>query len=62
MSATIKSSTILGRYFIVRKRVAKKRPFTYQQGKVFSSVHGGLWSVYWEHKKGRNTNISIDDR
>jgi hypothetical protein len=53
---------VFGRSIIIRRRKATKRALNYKQGEVFNSVHGGLWSLYWEHGKGRNIDISIDDR
>ena len=58
----VSTSKILGRSVIIRKRKALKRPFSYSQGECYHKLSGGLWSLYIEHKKGRNTNISIDDR
>jgi len=58
----VTTSKILGRSVIIRKRKALKRPFSYSQGECYHKLSGGLWSLYIEHKKGRNTNISIDDR
>ena len=59
---TVTRTKFLGRSIIIRRRKATKRALNYTQGEVFNSVHGGLWSLYWEHGKGRNIDISIDDR
>jgi len=58
----VSTSKILGRSVIIRKRKILSKPFSYSQGKCYHNLTGGLWSLYIEHKKGRNTNISIDDR
>lgn len=58
----VTTSKLLGRSIIIRKRKALKRPFSYSQGDCYHKLSGGLWSLYVEHKNGRNVNISIDDR
>jgi len=58
----VTTSKILGRSIIIRKRKALKRPFSYSQGECYHKLSGGLWSLYVEHKNGRDVNISIDDR
>ena len=58
----VTTSKLLGRSIIIRKRKALKRPFSYSQGECYHKLSGGLWSLYVEHKNGRNVNISIDDR
>ena len=58
----VTTSKVFGRSVIIRKRKALKRPFSYSQGECYHKLSGGLWSLYVEHKNGRNVNISIDDR
>ena len=58
----VTTSKILGRSVIIRKRKVLSKPFSYNQGKCYHNLTGGLWSLYIEHKKGRPVNISIDDR
>jgi hypothetical protein len=58
----VTTSKVFGRSIIIRKRKALKRPFSYSQGECYHKLSGGLWSLYIEHKNGRNVNISIDDR
>lgn len=58
----VTTSKILGRSVIIRKRKILSKPFSYNQGKCYHNLTGGLWSLYVEHKKGRPVNISIDDR
>jgi hypothetical protein len=58
----VTTSKVFGRSIIIRKRKALKRPFSYSQGECYHKLSGGLWSLYVEHKNGRNVNISIDDR
>ena len=58
----VTTSKILGRSVIIRKRKLKTKPFSYKQGECYHNLTGGLWSLYVEHKNGRNVNISIDDR
>jgi len=58
----VTTSKLLGRSIIIRKRKALKRPFSYSQGECYHKLSGGLWSLYVEHKGGRDVNISIDDR
>ena len=58
----VTNKKVLGRSIIIRKRKALKRPFSYSQGECYHKLSGGLWSLYVEHKNGRNVNISIDDR
>jgi hypothetical protein len=58
----VTTSKVFGRSIIIRKRKALKRPFSYSQGECYHKLSGGLWSLYVEHKGGRNVNISIDDR
>ena len=58
----VTTSKILGRSVIIRKRKILSKPFSYNQGKCYHNLTGGLWSLYIEHKKGRPVNISIDDR
>lgn len=58
----VTTSKVLGRSIIIRKRKVLKRPFSYRQGACYHKFSGGLWSLYIEHKKGRNTNVSIYDR
>lgn len=42
-----------GKAVIVRKRKKKVRPLEFKTGKVFKTVHCGLWSVSIEHKLGK---------
>ena len=58
----VTTSKVFGRSIIIRKRKALKRPFSYSQGECYHKLSGGLWSLYVEHKNGRDVNISIDDR
>ena len=58
----VTTKKVFGRSIIIRKRKALKRPFSYSQGECYHKLSGGLWSLYVEHKNGRNVNISIDDR
>ena len=58
----VTNKKVFGRSIIIRKRKALKRPFSYSQGECYHKLSGGLWSLYVEHKNGRNVNISIDDR
>lgn len=59
----ITQKRVLGRSFIVRRRVSQKRPVAYKQGKCYHGFHAGLFSLYVSLRKPqRKVNISITDK
>jgi hypothetical protein len=54
---------ILGRSFILRRRVAHKRPLGYKKGECYHGLHAGLFSLYVSLRKPqKQVNISIKDK
>lgn len=59
----ISRTKVLGRSFIVRRRVAQKRPVAYKRGTCYHGLHAGLFSLYVSLRKPqRKLNVSITDK
>ncbi len=59
----VTTKTILGRHTIIRRRVSKKRPVSYVNGKCYRSIHGGKWSFYIaKAAPQKKVNVSINDK
>lgn len=59
----INHKKILGRSFIVRRRVSQKRPVSYKRGDCYHGFHAGLFSLYVSLRKPqRRVNVSITDK
>jgi len=59
----ITRTKVLGRSFIIRKRLAHKRPLGYVKGDCYHGLHAGLYSVYISLRKPqKKVNISINDK
>lgn len=59
----VTTTKILGRAFIVRRRVSQKRPVSYKRGTCYHGLHAGLFSLYVSLRKPqRKVNISITDK
>ena len=54
---------VLSRSFIIRRRVAHRRPLSYKRGECFHGFHAGLFSLYVSLKKPqKQVNVSITDK
>jgi len=59
----ISRTKILGRSFILRRRVAHKRLMGYKRGECFHGLHAGLFSLYVSLRKPqKQVNVSITDK
>jgi hypothetical protein len=59
----ISRTKVLGRSFILRRRVAHKRPLGYKRGECFHGLHAGLFSLYVSLRKPqKRINVSITDK
>jgi hypothetical protein len=59
----INHKKILGRSFILRKRVNWKRPVSYKRGNCYHGLHAGLFSLYVSLRKPqKKLNVSITDK
>ena len=59
----ITQKRIMGRSFILRRRVAHKRPLSYKRGECYHGLHAGLYSVYISLRKPqKRVNVSITDK
>jgi hypothetical protein len=59
----INHKKILGRSFILRKRVNWKRPVSYKRGNCYHGFHAGLFSLYVTlSKPQKRVNVSITDK
>ena len=59
----VHTGRILGRYTIIRKRLALSKPWHYRSGKCYHAFHGGKWSLYIQKSKpAKKVNISINDK
>ena len=59
----ISRTKILGHSFILRRRVAHKRPVGYKRGNCFHGLHAGLFSLYVSLRKPqKRISVSITDK
>ena len=59
----INHKKILGRSFILRKRVNWKRPVSYKRGNCYHGFHAGLFSLSVPLRKPqKRVNVSITDK
>lgn len=59
----INHKKILGRSFILRRRLNRKRPVSYKRGDCYHGLHAGLFSLYVSLRKPqKRVNVSITDK